>query len=159
MLGVGHAQAEEEQRKQPTRRRQPGSPAHQHEDDDAQARTLAVELGRLAVALEQAGARVKILDFVVYPYSRAGLETAAKSFKPHIAGATAVTMTFDHASRVLKDLKTIAPEILTVMGGPHVTFRARETLEETPQLDVVVLGEGEQTMVELSQRRCFSSGF
>ena len=108
-------------------------------------------LAYLAAALEQAGARVKILDFVVYPYTQAGLETAVKSFKPHIAGATAVTMTIDHASQMLKDLKTIAPEILTVMGGPHVTFRARETLEETPQLDVVVLGEGEQTMVELMQ--------
>ncbi|NIU56442.1 MAG: B12-binding domain-containing radical SAM protein, partial [Phycisphaerae bacterium] len=33
-------------------------------------------LAYLAAALEQAGARVKILDFVVYPYSPAGLETA-----------------------------------------------------------------------------------
>ena len=108
-------------------------------------------LAYLAAALEQAGASVKILDFVVYPYSQARLETAVKSFKPHIAGATAVTMTFDHASQVLKDLKTIDPQILTVMGGPHVSFRARQTLEETPELDVAVLGEGEQTVVELMQ--------
>ena len=108
-------------------------------------------LAYLAAALEQAGARVKILDFVVYPYSPAGLETAVKSFKPHIAGATAVTMTFDHARQVLLYLKTINPEILCVMGGPHVSFRAPETLEENPELDVVVRGEGEQTIVELMQ--------
>jgi radical SAM superfamily enzyme YgiQ (UPF0313 family) len=108
-------------------------------------------LAYLAAALEQAGARVKILDFVVYPYSQAGLETAVRSFKPHMAGATAVTMTVDHASRVLKDLKSIDPEILTVMGGPHVSFRAQKTLEETPELDLIVLGEGEQTAVELMQ--------
>jgi radical SAM superfamily enzyme YgiQ (UPF0313 family) len=108
-------------------------------------------LAYLAAALEQAGARVIILDFVVYPYTQAGLETAVKSFKPHIAGATAVTMTIDHASQMLKDLKTIDPEILTVMGGPHVSFCAPETLEAFPELDAVVLGEGEQTMVELMQ--------
>ena len=108
-------------------------------------------LAYLAAALEQAGARVEILDFVVFPYSQAGLESVVKRFKPHIAGATAVTMTFDHACQVLKDLKIIDPEILTVMGGPHVSFCASETLEAFPQLDAVVVGEGEQTVVELMQ--------
>ena len=106
-------------------------------------------LAYLGAALEQAGARVKILDYVVSPYTRSGLSSMVKRFKPHIAGATAVTMTFDHASRILKDLKAIDPAILTVMGGPHVTFRAPETLEEFPELDVVVRGEGEHTFVEL----------
>ena len=106
-------------------------------------------LAYLGAALEQAGARVKILDYVVRPYTSTGLESVVKSFKPHIAGATAVTMTFEHARRVLRDLKTIDPEILTVMGGPHVTFCARETLTDFPELDVVVRGEGEPTFVDL----------
>lgn len=108
-------------------------------------------LAYLGAALEQAGVEVKILDYVVHPYSRSELESAVKHFKPHLAGATAVTMTFDHARQVLVDLKTINPEILCVMGGPHVSFRARETLEETPELDVIVQGEGEQTVVDLMQ--------
>jgi radical SAM superfamily enzyme YgiQ (UPF0313 family) len=106
-------------------------------------------LAYLAAALEQAGARVKLLDYVVQPYSQSRLEAVVNNFKPQLAGATAVTMTFDHASKVLKDLKMIDPEILCVLGGPHVSFRARETLEEIPELDVVVLGEGEQTLVDL----------
>jgi radical SAM superfamily enzyme YgiQ (UPF0313 family) len=106
-------------------------------------------LAYLGAALEQAGVQVKILDYVVYPYRRDALESVLKEFKPHVAGATAVSMTFDHARQVLKDLKVIDPEILTVMGGPHVSFYARETLEEFPELDAVVLGEGEQTFVNL----------
>ena len=51
--------------------------------------------------------------------------------------------------QVLSDVKAIDPEILTVMGGPHVTFCARQTLETFPELDVVVLGEGEETLVDL----------
>jgi radical SAM superfamily enzyme YgiQ (UPF0313 family) len=37
------------------------------------------------------------------------------------------------------------------MGGPHVTFCARDTLQEHPELDVIVLGEGETTIVELAR--------
>ncbi len=106
-------------------------------------------LAYLGAALEQAGARVKILDYVVYPYQRDALESVLKEFKPRVAGATAVSMTVDHAIQILRDVKTIDPEILTVMGGPHVTFCAEHTLETFPELDVVVLGEGEATLVDL----------
>jgi radical SAM superfamily enzyme YgiQ (UPF0313 family) len=68
-----------------------------------------------------------------------------------MVGITAVTMTFDNAIKVIKDVKHINPQILTVMGGPHVTFCARNTLTEFPELDVAVLGEGEKTVVELIQ--------
>ena len=54
-------------------------------------------LAYLGAALEQAGVQVKILDYVVYPYRRDALESVLKEFKPHLAGATAVSMTFDHA--------------------------------------------------------------
>jgi radical SAM superfamily enzyme YgiQ (UPF0313 family) len=108
-------------------------------------------LAYLAAALEQAGVRVKILDYVVYPYRRDALESILEEFKPHIAGATAVSMTFDHARQILCDVKAIDPEILTVIGGPHVTFCARQTFETFPELDVVVLGEGEETLVDLTR--------
>ena len=106
-------------------------------------------LAYLAAALEQAGVQVKILDYVVYPYRRHALESVLKEFKPQVAGATAVSMTVDHAGQVLSDIKAINPEILTVMGGPHVTFCAQETLEAFSELDAVVIGEGEETLVEL----------
>jgi radical SAM superfamily enzyme YgiQ (UPF0313 family) len=106
-------------------------------------------LAFLAGALEAAGAEVKILDLVVYPYSRKILESLLKEFEPQMVGATAVTMTFDNAIEVIGDVKRINPQILTVMGGPHVSFCARETLNKFPELDVAVLGEGEKTIVEL----------
>jgi radical SAM superfamily enzyme YgiQ (UPF0313 family) len=85
-------------------------------------------LAYLGAALEQAGVQVKVLDYVVYPYRHDALESVLKEFKPHVAGATAVSMTFDHAKQILRDVKTIDPQILTVMGGPHVTFCERQTL-------------------------------
>ena len=111
-------------------------------------------LAFLAAALEAAGADVKILDLVVYPHSRHILESILKNFRPQMVGITAVTMTFDNAIKVIGDVKRINPQILTVMGGPHVTFCARETLTDFPELDVAVLGEGEKTVVELIQAVC-----
>jgi radical SAM superfamily enzyme YgiQ (UPF0313 family) len=106
-------------------------------------------LAYLASALSEARIEVKILDLVVYPYSRTMLQNMLQKFQPQMVGLTAVTMTFDHAMGVIRDIKRLNPDILTVMGGPHVTFCARETLKVHSELDILVLGEGERTIVDL----------
>ncbi len=108
-------------------------------------------LAYLAGALERAGVEVHILDFVVFPYSRAALESFLRHFKPDVVGVTSVTMNFKDAICKLHDVKNFDPDILTVMGGPHVTFCGEKTLAAHPELDVVVVGEGEQTVVELAE--------
>ncbi|VEN72574.1 B12-binding domain-containing radical SAM protein [Candidatus Desulfarcum epimagneticum] len=105
----------------------------------------------LAAALEEAGVEVKLLDFVVFPYDKPSLEAELADFAPDMAGLTSVTMNFENAAAVLKDIKAIDPDIKTVMGGPHVTFLARQVLDENPALDFVAVGEGEKTLVELSE--------
>ncbi|MBW2061477.1 MAG: B12-binding domain-containing radical SAM protein [Deltaproteobacteria bacterium] len=107
-------------------------------------------LAYVAAVLERAGIEVEILDFVVFPYSKKLLETRLKDFPPDVVGLTSVTMNFNNAFEVLRDVKNINPEIFTVMGGPHVTFCAVETMQSVLELDCVVLGEGEDTIVELA---------
>ena len=106
-------------------------------------------LAYLASALSETGIEVKILDLVVHPYSRTVLQSLLEQFQPQLVGLTAVTMTFDNAMGVIRDIKHINPNIVTVMGGPHVTFCARKTLNDHPELDILVLGEGERTIVDL----------
>ena len=108
-------------------------------------------LAYLASALEAAGAEVRVLDYVVFPFDENQLDQTLNSFNPHLVGATAVTMTVGNALNVLEAVKKISPRLPTVMGGPHVTFAASEALAQHPELDIVVLGEGEQTIVELVQ--------
>jgi len=43
----------------------------------------------------------------------------------------------------------VNPNILTVAGGQHFTATVQESLETYPEIDVVVRGEGEQTLAEL----------
>ncbi len=54
-----------------------------------------------------------------------------------------------HALRTTAIAKELDPEIMTVVGGQHFTALADETLAEFPQVDVVVRGEGEQTLVDV----------
>ncbi len=108
-------------------------------------------LAFIAAVLEEAGLEVKVLDYVVFPYSQTLLADEIKTFRPALIGLTAVTMTFDTAIEVVKDTKAIDPNITTLMGGPHVTFRAEATLAEHPELDGIVLGEGEETIAELAR--------
>jgi anaerobic magnesium-protoporphyrin IX monomethyl ester cyclase len=108
-------------------------------------------IGYLAAALERAHVEVKVLDLVVFPYSKASLEKVFMEFQPNIIGATAVTMTFNDAIRVITDAKSISPHITTVMGGPHISFCAEETMREYPALDLAVIGEGDETVVELTR--------
>jgi anaerobic magnesium-protoporphyrin IX monomethyl ester cyclase len=106
-------------------------------------------LAYLAAALEKAGVEVEILDFVVFPYFEAAFCLKLEQFNPDIVAATAVTMTFDHAIGIIQEAKRRHPDCLTVMGGPHVTFCAEDTLLNYPELDIVVMGEGEETLVEI----------
>jgi len=46
-------------------------------------------------------------------------------------------------------LKLRLPGIVTVYGGVHPTYHWDEILSETPHIDIIVRGEGEQTTVDL----------
>lgn len=106
-------------------------------------------LAYLAAALEKAGVMVRVMDFVVFPFNLAWFKNEMEDFKPDMVGATSVTMTFNNAISIIQDVKRINQNCLTVMGGPHVSFCAEETLNAYPELDIVVLGEGEETIVEI----------
>ncbi len=106
-------------------------------------------LACLAAVLEKAGVEVKILDLVVSPFRHERMASLLESYRPHAVGVTAVTMTFDNAMRVVRAVKKIDPDILTLMGGPHVTFCAPETLRAHREVDIIVCGEGEHTLVDI----------
>ncbi len=108
-------------------------------------------LGFVAAALEEADVEVRLVDLVTHRCDGERLAAVLAEYRPDIVGTTAVTMVFNAAIQTLRSVKAIAPEILTVMGGPHVTFAAKETLDAVPELDLIVMGEGEKTIVEVAR--------
>lgn len=65
-----------------------------------------------------------------------------------IVGITCSSPEYEKAIKVLKTVKEIDPDIITVIGGPHSTFLAEKVIQE-PYVDIVVRGEGERTTLEL----------
>ncbi len=103
----------------------------------------------LGAYLEERGFEVLVEDYVVNTYSRHRAERVLKEFTPRIVGATGVTMNIKPSMEILHDYKSADPGIITVAGGPHVTFDAEDMLREYPFLDYIVRGEGERTIHEL----------
>ena len=103
----------------------------------------------LAAYLLEKGVEVRIEDYIVTPYSRDRVRRVLSEYNPEVVGATGVTMNINTSLRVLKDYKEENPDIITAIGGPHVTFDADNTLKENNHVDFVVRGEGELTSVEL----------
>jgi radical SAM superfamily enzyme YgiQ (UPF0313 family) len=103
----------------------------------------------VAAACAAAGAEVAIFDYIVSQYSPEKLRDDIDSFNPDIVGATAVTMNFITAARIVQEAKQYKPSLVTMMGGPHVTFDIEGTLNSYPEIDIILMGEGEETLMEL----------
>jgi anaerobic magnesium-protoporphyrin IX monomethyl ester cyclase len=117
----------------------------------AQSIFLPLGIGYLAAVLEQEGYKVDVVDCQITRPDKQALEEKFRSLNPDIIGVTSATVTYLPALDVLKTAKAAVPKALTLMGGPHVTVLDNEAVTESSDLDVVVRGEGEQTMLELAK--------
>ena len=108
-----------------------------------------LSLAYLAAVLRNAGVEVQILDHLVSLYSPAKLRRKLAEFQPHMVGATCVTLNYPIAARIMKVCKDYDPSIITMLGGPHATFALDETLLHATWIDLIVVGEGERTLLEL----------
>lgn len=122
----------------------------------------------LAAYLRKAGVKVDVLDTKQMQYEKPSLlsrsineiEQVVKYYindsKPHIVGITSTTISYIPATKIAKAAKEADPKAIVVIGGVHVTFMAHETLNECPWIDAVVRGEGECSILELSQGKSFA---
>ncbi len=51
--------------------------------------------------------------------------------------------------RLSKELKKVSPRVKIWLGGPEVSYDARACLKKHPEIDGIIVGEGEQTFLEL----------
>jgi radical SAM superfamily enzyme YgiQ (UPF0313 family) len=103
----------------------------------------------VAAACEKAGAVVQLFDFIISEYCPQKLKQALDSFQPDVVGTTSVTMNFLKATEILKDVKKFHPHVITMMGGPHVSFDYDTVLRNTQEIDIIVIGEAEKTLLDL----------
>ena len=71
------------------------------------------------------------------------------SKNPEVLGFSCYIWNIEETIKVIKMLKKIDPKLTIVIGGPEVTYDVREWLERIPEVDFIVIGEGEETFKQL----------
>ncbi|MBN1613432.1 MAG: radical SAM protein, partial [Deltaproteobacteria bacterium] len=104
----------------------------------------------------EAGAEVRVVDYIVNRYTTEKFRDLLDDFEPDVIGANSVTMNFPGAADIIRTAKRHRPSAITMMGGCHVSFDIDGTLTTYPEIDLLVLGEGERTIADLMN--CFSKG-
>lgn len=108
-------------------------------------------LASMAAYLQEAGFSCRILDCYAHPDADRRLRELLRDFRPALLGISCTTASFHDAVRLAQIAKTELQQIRVVVGGPHVSALQDKVLEFSELLDCAVLGEGEQTLLELAQ--------
>lgn len=112
-------------------------------------KTPPLSLMYLAAAVERAGFSPWIIDanLLNIPPDRIG--GIIGTLRPDLVGLTATTATISTVIQYVRHIRIAVPGCFIFIGGPHVTFLPTETLAGCPELDAIVIGEGEETVTEL----------
>jgi anaerobic magnesium-protoporphyrin IX monomethyl ester cyclase len=114
--------------------------------------TFLLGQAMLAAAIREHGHEVHVLDPCFEQTTTEELVARLERERYDVVGVTIYTLMFGRARALLELVRTTLPGAFTVAGGPHPTSVPIATLDELPELDCVVCGEGEQTLVELLER-------
>ena len=112
---------------------------------------LPIGLAYLAAVLEEDGYDVTVIDCPALEMDLKQLKKKLASINPDLVGITSMTPTIQSALLSASAAKEACPDAMVVLGGPHVTFMDEQVLSEEAAVDVVVRGEGEETLLELAE--------
>jgi anaerobic magnesium-protoporphyrin IX monomethyl ester cyclase len=112
--------------------------------------------GILAAIVEQKGGQVAILDLNALRVKYDGKQVPShiiaeeiSSEKWDMIGIGGLTTTYARIKQLAPLIRKCAPEALFVGGGGWSSYNPTEILELVPELDQIVIGEGEETFEEL----------
>ncbi len=112
--------------------------------------------GILAAIVEKKGGQVGILDLNALRMKYDGnavptdvINEEISSEKWDIIGIGGLTTTYKRIKQIAPLIRKSSPESLFIGGGGWSTYNPDEILELIPELDLVVIGEGEETFSEI----------
>lgn len=110
-------------------------------------------LGLLAIGgpLIDAGHAVKLVDAEFGPLSVNAIIQEAIAFAPDavLLGHSGSTSAHPAAVAITHQVRIVLPRTTIVYGGVFPTYHWKDILEKEPQIDIIVRGEGEDTVVRL----------
>jgi radical SAM superfamily enzyme YgiQ (UPF0313 family) len=102
----------------------------------------------LSASLKRAGHQALVLDCEAQGLNITKLFEIVQKEQPDLIGLTATSPELANALTIADELKAKLA-IPIVFGGVHVTIFKDQLLRENPAVDFGVVGEGEETIVEL----------
>jgi len=103
----------------------------------------------LASSLKVNGFEVTLIDATIEGLSEKEYFHQIRKIKPDVIGITMTTVSLNQDLRGLRIAKKACPDAKIVVGGPHPSAVPTELMESVKDIDFVVIGEGEITIVEL----------
>jgi radical SAM superfamily enzyme YgiQ (UPF0313 family) len=108
-------------------------------------------LASIAAYVEQHGFCADIVDCFAHPDSDRIIEQYMRRHQPRFVGATCTTAGFLDAARIFRRVKELSPGTCCVAGGPHVSALGEKIIQDFPEVDYVVVGEGETSLRSLME--------
>ena len=103
----------------------------------------------VAAALEKAGFEVQMLDNYLLKKPLGEVKKLVSDVNPQIVGITCGSATYARCIETAKAIKEAAPNCKVVVGGWHASY-VPDSLLANPEIDYVVMGEGERAMTQLA---------
>lgn len=91
---------------------------------------------------------IEIAEFTINQADEEVLRGIYRS-KADIVAFSCYIWNISMVKRIINQLKKICPQVKVWLGGPEVSFHAEDFLRQNPAADGIVIGEGEQTFLEL----------
>ena len=108
-------------------------------------------IGYLAAYIRQFGYSVRIFQPSSDELYNRELKDILSSFDPSFVGISVMTPSYPRAVEICDMIKAIDENIITVLGGHHISAVGKEVMAQSPNTDFSVMGEGELTLHELLQ--------
>ncbi len=117
--------------------------------ENAPGRKTSAPLGLMYIAavLQENNIPVRILDAFLDGWD--SVLKKVTEYQPAIVGISCPTYARVQALKAAETIKKHFPKITVILGGHHPTLMARQLLDHYPSIDMVTIGEGEYTTLDL----------
>lgn len=119
---------------------------------DTKSSSPPIGILHLASIAREYGYPVKLIDAHAEELTVDKIIDIVKDFRADVVCLTAMTIMIDASAEIAKAIKNYNQMIVTMIGGVHVTAEPIKTLQEYPQFDFGVIGEGEIVLLDFLDR-------